>query len=127
LKPLPLPAVQTAGISQPIGVMPVATPAIGLGASVGEASPAIFETPNLNSDDAPPALPSVLQSFTSAGMSRPQAPSREAAPPTPPRQVVQASVEQPLADALVHQADALISDSPDAGLEQAIYFEASDQ
>jgi hypothetical protein len=118
--------VQTVGIAQPAGVMPVVTPAVGFSAPPNEASPAVFETPNLDSDDAPPALPAELRQFTSAPIVRPSAPAPKTMPPQSSR-VVTASAEQPPTMPQVQQADVISTDAAEGGPQQAIYFEASDQ
>jgi hypothetical protein len=126
VQPQPLPAVQAASITQPAGVMPVVTPAVGSSAPAYETKPAVFETPNLNGDDAPPALPAELRQFTSAPVVHPSATAPKTMPPQPSR-VVTASAEQPPATPPLQQAEAIATDPSDGGPQQAIYFEASDQ
>jgi hypothetical protein len=85
--------------------------------------PAVFEGRNANSDDAPPALPAGLQGLTSASTSRRSPPAASAAAN---RTVRQASAEQPLIMPQVNPASAIATEVGEGGLQQAIYFEATD-
>ncbi|MBA3485117.1 MAG: hypothetical protein H0T51_25250 [Pirellulales bacterium] len=123
----------------------------------GATEPAVMDGPNLHGDDAPPTLPPTLQSgITSVAPTRRVAPPQarvapgtapvgiaqpvsvvqvaSAAPvaktasvePTDDEMVIAASAEEPVGIQLVNPAEALVD--PEAeGLQQAIYFEASDQ
>ena len=113
--------------------------------------------PNLHGDDAPPTLPPALQSGISSvtparrvappqasvapttaptGIAQPASVAQVAASapvaktasvePTDDEMVIVASAEEPVGIQLVNPAEALVD--PDAqGLQQAIYFEASDR
>jgi 2-oxoglutarate dehydrogenase E2 component (dihydrolipoamide succinyltransferase) len=104
------------------------------------AEPRVMDGPNLHSDDAPPMLPPALQGgISSVAPARrlvpPQAVATPALPPlaktksvetTVDEEVIVASAEEPVGIQLVNPAEALVD--PEAqGLQQAIYFEASDQ
>jgi hypothetical protein len=95
----------------------------------------------MQGDDAPPALPVELQGLFGAA-ARPrwthaaastalvQPPSmRVAARSTSPNPsgIMPASAEMPLGISLINPASALSVDPGASGLQQAIYFEASDQ
>jgi hypothetical protein len=83
----------------------------------------MFEGPNANSDDAPPALPAGLQGLTSASTAQ-RSPSTARA--AADRTVRQASAEQPLGMPQVSPAAAVAAEVSEGGLQQAIYFEATD-
>jgi hypothetical protein len=107
----------------------------------GEATPAAFHAPNLDSDDAPPALPASLQGVGSASvppqvwnqqapaaaLAQPASVRPRALPPARDRDVVPASAQTPLGIQLINPASAMAVDPGSAGLQQAIYFEASDE
>ena len=103
------------------------------------ATPAAFPAPNLDSDDAPPALPASLKGIGSVAAPpqvwSPQAqaaalaqPARVRPQPLPAvdRQVVPASAQTPLGIQLINPASAVAVEPGSEGLQQAIYFEASD-
>jgi hypothetical protein len=100
----------------------------------------VLDGPNLNGDDAPPALPASLQnvlgltsprpawSTTAAATTLAQPPSvRLQARPAVDGAVVPASAETTLGMPLINPAAALASEPGEEGLQQAIYIEASDQ
>lgn len=119
----------------PLTGAPAATP-------VNVTVPAATDGPNLHGDDAPPALPAGLQDLLgSLPMLRPaQAPSagdavsllqpesvRRSTYATPGDQgVMQVSAETPLGIQLINPASAIATEQGEDGLQQAIYFEASD-
>jgi hypothetical protein len=102
-----------------------------------------FDGPNLHGDDAPPALPQALRR-TAAGMSAASAAATHrtvlSVPATllqptsvrpvdlPPadRGIVTASAERPLGIALINPAAAVAVAPEGVGLQQAIYYEATD-
>jgi hypothetical protein len=109
----------------------------------GSAETASFieSAPNMQGDDAPPALPAGLQNLFSASVRRGAgamslAPSAVAlAQPASVRsamqrktdgQVMQASSETPVGIQLINPASAMTQQPGEGGLQQAIYFEASD-
>jgi hypothetical protein len=99
------------------------------------------EPVNLESDDAPPELPTGLQALLGPSVGRPawSATSGNAVVlaqpvqvrPAPARAidrgVVQTSAEAPLGIQLINPASAIAPAADESGLQQAIYFEASDQ
>jgi hypothetical protein len=110
--------------------------------------PAVQDGPNLHGDDAPPTLPPALQGLLgSARAVRPvtaaaattnvalQLPASvrtsdlimPAATAAPAPTVMQASAEVPLGIQLINPATAVTPEAGAEGLQQAIYFEASDQ
>jgi hypothetical protein len=127
IQPLPLPPVHTAGITQPIGVLPVVTPAVRLDNTENVVKPAQFQAPNLDSEDAPPAPPAGLQGLTSFASARPRPTANPAVPPRPAPQVVMASAELPQAASPGAQVTPIATDAVGDGPQQAIYFEATDQ
>lgn len=110
-------------------------PSVGL-----PAQPAVMTGPNLEGDDAPPALPPSLQSaldgvaaphvWTNQAMAtaleQPARVGSIARPATQPG-VVQASAQIPLGIQLINPASAVAVEPGEEGLQQAIYFEASDR
>lgn len=104
------------------------------------AAPAVFHAPNLESDDAPPALPASLQSVGSIA-APPQSWSQHvpavalAQParvrpqllPAHDRGVIAASAQMPLGIQIINPASAMAVAPESAGAQQAIYFEASDE
>jgi hypothetical protein len=111
---------------------------------IAQPAPIIDDGPNLHSDDAPPALPAGLKGlFGSTGAGLPanvnlappavvlQQPAgvRAASRPVaaPASDVVQVSAELPLSIPLINPAAAIAADPGEDGLQQAIYYEASDQ
>lgn len=100
--------------------------------------------PNLQGDDAPPALPAALRRFSSMRM--PVGPAHAAAAPTaapamrtaslmaqpksvqpaPAGAIQQASAVIPVGGQLVNPAGTMEAIAEDHGTQQAIYFEASD-
>jgi hypothetical protein len=109
---------------------------------------AAMDGPNLHGEDAPPTLPPALQSGISSvtparrvappqasvapAITQPVSVARVAAAktasvePTDDEMVIVASAEEPVGIQFVNPAEALVD--PDAqGLQQAIYFEASDK
>ncbi len=115
--------------------------------AAGGAAPASFNpasinhAPNMQGDDAPPALPADLQDLFGATVGRPAWMQSAAAPvvlaqpakiraasrPAIDRGVVQTSAETPPGIQLINPASAIAAPSDASGLQQAIYFEASDQ
>lgn len=127
-------AAATPGVEPAVGVAP---PAGEIVQPAGVAVPAL-DGPNLHGEDAPPALPAGLTSFSSwsppAGAATMghalAAPSQfDAAAPViiADDGVVTASAEQALAVELVNPAEAVVIEPDDSHLQQAIYIEASDQ
>ena len=103
----------------------------------------LLDGPNLQGDDAPPALPSALQRFSvgrpPVGRSNSQAAPvtspavRTASTLSQPRSVQpavsgvqQASAVIPVGGQLVNPAGTMGAIAEDQGTQQAIYFEASD-
>ena len=113
-------------------------PAVGA-ATPTTAGPTFNDAPNMLGDDAPPALPADLQDLFGAAASRPtwlqsaaapivlaQPANVRAAHPASGQGVVQTSAEMPLGIHLINPASAVSAPADAAGLQQAIYFEASD-
>jgi hypothetical protein len=151
-----LPVVTTALANEELAPVYAPADAAAFAAPVAD-EPAALDGPNLHGDDAPPTLPPALQSgISSVTPARRVAPPQAAvapkivqptfaqpvsvaqvaasAPvvktasvePTDDEMVIAASAEEPVGIHLVNPAEALVD--PDAeGLQQAIYFEASDQ
>ena len=105
-----------------------------------EMLPPVLDGPNLNGDDAPPALPASLQDIIGLAPRRPAWSAAAAAttlaqPPSVRLQrrpdvdgaVVPASAETTLGMPLINPAAALATEAGEEGLQQAIYIEASDQ
>jgi len=111
----------------------------------GKSAPAKVTPPaepvNLKSDDAPPELPAGLQVMFGPVIGRPAwspttgeavvlaqpAQVRPVAGAPIDRGVVQTSAETPLGIQLINPASAITPVADESGLQQAIYFEASDQ
>ncbi len=106
-----------------------------------EAASLIESAPNMQGDDAPPALPAGLQNLFTASVRRggramSLAPGAVAlAQPASVRatmqrkangQVMQASAETAVGIQLINPASAMMPQLGESGLQQAIYFEASD-
>jgi hypothetical protein len=106
-----------------------------------EAASLIESSPNMQGDDAPPALPAALQNLFSASVRRgggamsvapaavalaQPASVRRAAPVRADGQVMQASAESGIGIQLINPASAMTPQPGEGGLQQAIYFEASD-
>ncbi len=105
-------------------------------------APVINDGPNLHGDDAPPALPAGLQDlFGAMPMLRPapRMPSDATVSLMQPQSVrtstyvtandhgvMQASAQTPLGIQLINPASAVAAEQGEGGLQQAIYFEASD-
>ncbi len=95
--------------------------------------------PNLDGDDAPPALPASLQGALTGAVPRPAVNTGAAvrlmqprrmqplSRPATDRGVMQASAHTPLGIQLINPAAAIAVEPDDCGLQQAIYIEASDQ
>jgi hypothetical protein len=90
---------------------------------------------NLHSDDAPPALPPALMNRVAPASAIAPAPTTPPTVQQPPSvepivvvddQVEAASMEEPLGIQLINPAAAVVDPTAE-GLQQAIYFEASDQ
>jgi hypothetical protein len=104
-----------------------------------ETAPAVFRAPNLESDDAPPALPASLQGVSSVAAPQAwnqQAPAvalaqparvRPQAIPAMDRRVIPASAQTPLGIQLINPVSAMAVAPSSEGAQQAIYFEASDE
>jgi hypothetical protein len=106
-------------------------------------APMLEDGPNLHGEDAPPALPAGLMPLLTAAPGQKSAarssslpvtislaqPPRvhAAAPPTADRGVVTASAEAPLGIQLINPAVAVVGDQAQDGLQQAVYYEISDQ
>lgn len=107
-----------------------------------EAASFIESAPNMQGDDAPPALPAGLQNLFSASVRRGGGGAMSLAPgavalaqPASVRgpvqrkaggQVMQASAETAVGIQLINPASAVTQQPGEGGLQQAIYFEASD-
>jgi len=131
----PVLSIQQAPIIRPTSIaMPVTETA-----APWLTTPSVVDGPNLHGDDAPPGLPAALKDvpWTSLPSQRPQ--SEDPSPlqpslvqpasvrPQADSQVTPASAAQPVGIQLVNPAAAIIVDPGEDGLQQAIYFEASDQ
>lgn len=151
-----LPVVTTAVANEELAPIYAPADAAAFAAPVA-AEPAVMDGPNLHGDDAPPTLPPALQTGISSvtparrvappqasvaptivqpaiaqpvsvGQVAASAPVAKTASvePTDDEMVIAASAEEPVGIHLVNPAEALVD--PEAeGLQQAIYFEASDQ
>jgi hypothetical protein len=96
---------------------------------------------NLKGDDAPPELPAGLHAMLDSAIDQPAwSPTsgnavalaqpvqvRPARGTSMDRGVVQTSAEAPLGIQLINPASAIAPAADESGLQQAIYFEASDQ
>jgi hypothetical protein len=112
----------------------VAEPTVNVELPAVQVNMPVMSGPNLHGDDAPPILPPAL--MNSVGQASATAPVRTApaAVQQPPSvqpvvvddQVEAASMEHPLGIQLINPAAAEV-DPMAEGLQQAIYFEASDQ
>jgi hypothetical protein len=105
------------------------------------APPSINDAPNMQGDDAPPALPTDLQDLFGATTGRPAwmqsaaspvvlaqpAKIRAASRRAIDQDVVRTSAETPLGIQLINPASAVTAPADATGPQQAIYFEASDQ
>jgi hypothetical protein len=151
-----LPVVTTAVANEELAPVYTPTDAAAFSAPVA-AEPAVMDGPNLHGDDAPPTLPPTLQSGISSmtparrvappqaavapgtaptgnaqpvsvGQATASAPAAKTASvePTDDEMVIAASAEEPVGIHLVNPAEALVDPAAE-GLQQAIYFEASDQ
>jgi hypothetical protein len=110
-------------------------PGVGL-----PAQPAVMTGPNLDGDDAPPALPPGLHGALNlvapphvwsnqamaTTLNQPRSVGSISRPASDPG-VVQASAQTPLGIQLINPASAVSVEPGVEGLQQAIYFEASDQ
>ena len=110
-----------------------AVPAVTLGAPPVQRA-TFVDAPNLQGDDAPPSLPASLHGGMPTGPAVPQ-PAKALPLQQPPSvqatavdaQVKPASAEQPVGIQLINPASAQVEAPIEDGLQQAIYFEASDQ
>jgi hypothetical protein len=105
-------------------------------------APAVQDGPNLHGDDAPPSLPLGLQDLLGSlpaiqtgdgpmsmavALQQPHSVRQSPAAVLTGRSVIQASAQTPLGIQLINPASAVAAEVGDGGLQQAIYFEASDQ
>ncbi|MCC6491756.1 MAG: hypothetical protein IT424_01905 [Pirellulales bacterium] len=121
--------------------IPYGTPAAAVQGGINLVPPANlavpdFDGPNLHGDDAPPALPPGLKGLTSgasapgystlAGAIEQRATPRAGPADAMHRGVTQAGHAQPMGIQLINPAAAVVVEPGAEGLQQAIYFEASD-